>query len=248
MEPPASPRKPKRPKDTPDKPEGETPAKPRSSKPTTPPKPSATAKPAPKPRSQKTEDASPPRSDATPMVKPGMGVPPAPPASKKPPEAEEHISAPSTVEIPGLSQPRPAAPAQPAKPRPVPSSAKPAGEAGLGDRLVKLSRTVALRNMEVGRKYGRQAADATRGWVNKASNRLSRGVSQAQSGKGGTMDDVRQRTSKVTRQISENLDRGFNYTQRRLEVSDSAVIAFTLALVLACIVLTALAVYAWNRF
>jgi hypothetical protein len=82
----------------------------------------------------------------------------------------------------------------------------------------------------------------------------SRGVSQARAGESPASNlsrrasNLSQQTGKLSRRAGESLDKGLNYTQRRLEQSDTAVIAFTLFLVIACIVLTVLAVTIWNRF
>jgi hypothetical protein len=237
LEPPASSRKPKRPKDTPDEtPEGDTPAKPRS-KASTPTSGSSKAKPAPKPRAKKPDESDRP-IDATPMVKPGAGLPS---ATKTPPEPEAE---PATRDIPGLSSRQPgASTATPARPKPTPTGSS---KESVGDRLVGLSRTAAIRNMEVGRKYGRQAADATRRAVGNVSSQISKRVAGAR-GREINTGDISKRASDISRRAGESLDRGFNYAQRRLEESDTAVIAFTLALVIACIVLTALVVTVSRR-
>ncbi len=101
--------------------------------------------------------------------------------------------------------------------------------------------------MEIGRKYGSQAATSVRGAARSVSSRVSKGAAEARTS-GSRTSAVSQRASNATRRVGESLDRGFNYTQRRLEESDTAVIAFSLILIVACIVLTTLAVYLWNRF
>jgi cobalamin biosynthesis Mg chelatase CobN len=102
--------------------------------------------------------------------------------------------------------------------------------------------------MEIGRKYGSRASDSVRHAASNVSERVSKSTSEMRSGSRPNTSALSQRAGDVTRRIGSNLDRGLNYTQRRLEQSDTAVIAFTLILMVACIVLTALAVWVWYKY
>ncbi len=255
MEPPATPRRPKRPaKETPEtSPEGgEAPAKPRSSKASTPSSRTA-GKPAPKPRTtKKPEPAAPPAEEAAPAAK--ASEPPAAEAASMPvinpanelpaatAEPEEPGSSPSTLRIPGLAAPRT---------RTARTSSTGPAKQSPGDRLVVISRTLVLRNMEIARKYGTRAGHTVRESVTRLSERLPKRETVAQSTAtttGRLGSSIKAQLSNAGRRTGEAFDRGFNFTERRLQESDTAVIAFTLILILACIVLTTLAVYVWNHY
>jgi hypothetical protein len=136
---------------------------------------------------------------------------------------------------------------------PVPVK-KPAGSAlpsvsmpPVGKRIVAFLRTLSLRNIEVGRKYPARAGQALRRfggnvskWVGSASKRIT-----TVSIGGRTVGQIlRQAGTFIRQQPGILLDR----LQRSLERSDAAVILFTLFVIVACVLLTLLAAYVWNRY
>jgi hypothetical protein len=117
----------------------------------------------------------------------------------------------------------------------------------VGKRIVAFLRTLSLRNIEVGRKYPARAGQALRRfgsnvskWVGSASKR----VTAVRIGGKTAGQILRQAGTFIRHQPGILLDR----LQHILERSDAAVILFSLFLIVACVLLTLLAAYVWNRY
>jgi hypothetical protein len=228
MEPPASPRKPRQPKETPDSP-GESKEDRAAAKPAPKPRPRKAAPPARPPEPGRAEPSD--SADLTPILKSPL---PSPEAKTGLPPKE----APSVV-----AAGAPPAPAKkPAEKAPVSVSMPPAGR-----RVVTLLRTLSLRNIEVGRKYPARAGQALRrfgGNVSKWIGSASKRIATARIGS-RTVGQVLQRAGTFIRQQPGIL---LDRLQHSLERSDAAVILFTLFLIVACVLVTALAAYLWTRY
>jgi hypothetical protein len=116
-----------------------------------------------------------------------------------------------------------------------------------GNRIVTFLRTLSLRNIEVGRKYPARAGQALRrfgGNVSKWIGSVSKRIAAGRIG-GRTVGQIlRSAGTFIRQQPGILLDR----LQRTLERSDAAVVLFTLFLIVACVLLTLLAAYVWNRY
>ena len=110
-------------------------------------------------------------------------------------------------------------------------------------RAVALARTLLLRDIEIGRRIGTRASTSTR----QGSNAISARVMTTTRSLAKNSSDFRARARPVLRAPVERIDDGLTRLQQNLEKSDTVVIAVTLGLIVACIVLTILAVYWWNH-
>jgi hypothetical protein len=106
-----------------------------------------------------------------------------------------------------------------------------------------LARTLGRRNAEMIRKYGARAGVAAR----QATVRTAQRVKAARMDS-KPFSQIVQQTRSAVQQPGPWFDNAVTRLQTRLEKSDAAVLIFTVGVIVACIALTWLAVYLWNRF
>lgn len=171
----------------------------------------------------------PPAADSTPT----SSVQPSSKAEAPQPISPAHtgpMSTPSTALAPAAQTPEsPSTIRSETLPRPKP--------------VVAVARTLLVRNIEIGRKLGTHASRQTRqGW-----NTISTRVRTTTRSAAKPLKDIRTRTSTALGKPARGINNGLTGLQHKLENSDAAVIALTLGLIVACIVLTIFAVYWWNH-
>lgn len=241
MEPPASPRKPRRPKISP---ENDTNVSPTPQVESTTPSPKSSKSP-----SRKTPvkvDTFPMDSAESALQSGSLSESSASVRSDEPsrvaPVREAHL--PNTD--PAVSVPAPQVEKMDVE-APVPPAPEPPLTLGLAAAMVELSigkqgiaimRTLAMRNIEITHKASRHVGHAVNGFIGQ----ISRRVSSVEIGGKPIQTVVRETGSNLGKQPGLIL----TSWQEQLQHSDAAVIGSTLFLILACILLTLLAVYLWN--
>ncbi len=109
--------------------------------------------------------------------------------------------------------------------------------------MISVLRTVLLRNFEIVRRAGRQVRKGWPAFRKSVGGRVSALVQAARKPVGRAWQAGRS----FFRVPGSFLDKGLLNLEQRLKTSDLAVVLFSLALIVACVVLTVLAVGIFRR-
>jgi hypothetical protein len=109
--------------------------------------------------------------------------------------------------------------------------------------VISVLRTVLLRNFEIVRRVGRQVRQGWPAFRKSVGGRVSALVQAARK----PVSRAWQAGRGFFRVPGSYLDKGLLNLEQRLKTSDLAVVLFSLALIVACVVLTVLAVGIFRR-